>query len=309
MDDVRDALTRKIKVLNETIWERRVPDPLIQEWLDNFRRSGADIGKERLHALYLLSNIMYFGSMQMRELLKALFRDLYRYPIIESIRRQHGDTTDQTLISRAFSEELQKTLFLGVGNPSESGCHLLYYFRQENALPKTQFIHAHEIFCREVGTGEFTLRFPDVKRYVFIDDFCGSGKQGTQYSRDTVAALKQLDANTVVAYYVLFATSDGIRRVQSETGFDDVDCIYELDDTFKCFHRDARYFAHPPSGIEKGFAEAMCRTYGSALLPDNPLGYDDCQLLVAFHHNTPDNTLPIIWYDEPDTVTWTAHFS
>jgi hypothetical protein len=251
---------------------------------------------------------MYFGSMQMRELLKALFRDLYRYPIIASIRMQHGDTTDQTLINRVFSEELQKTLFLGVGNPSESGCHLLYYFRQENGLPKTQFIHTHEVFRREVGTGKFSLRFPDVKRYVFIDDFCGSGEQGTQYSRDVVSDLKRLDASVVVAYYVLFATSDGIGRVRSETSFDDVECIYELDDTFKCFHRDARYFADPPGGIEKTFAESMARTYGSALVPDHPLGYDDCQLLIGFHHNTPDNTLPIIWYDEPEGAPWTAIF-
>ena len=28
------------------------------------------------------------------------------------------------------------------------------------------------------------------------------------------------------------------------------------------------------------------------------LGYRDSQLLIGFQHNTPDNTLPIIWYDE-----------
>ena len=308
MDDVQDSLTSKIKVLNEKIWENRVPEPLIREWLDNFRRSGAETAKERLHALFMLSNMMYFGSKQMRELLRALYRDLYRYPIIESIRRQHGDTTDEKLIGQAFSDELQRTLFLGVGNPSESGCHLLYYFRQENGLSKAQFIHTHQIFHRDTNTGLLILRHPDVKRYVFIDDFCGTGKQGTEYSRDVVSDLKKLDATVVVAYYVLFATSDGIGRVQAEKRFDEVACIYELDSTFKCFDRDARYFADPPAGIEKAFAEGMSREYGLGLVPSHPLGYENCQLLIAFHHNTPDNTLPIIWYDEPSGAPWTPVF-
>jgi len=308
MDDVRDALTRKIKVLNEAIWEHRIPEPLIQAWLDNFRRQGDESVKERLHALFLLSNIMYFGSRQMRELLKALYRDLYRYPVVQSIRKEHDDTLDQTLIGNFFHDELLKTRFLGVGNPSESGCHLLYYFRQENSLPKTQFIHTHEIFHRDTETGLVTLRSPDVKRYVFIDDFCGSGNQATKYSRDIVLEVKRLHANVVLAYYVLFATSDGIQRVRSETAFDEVACIYELDSSFRCFHREARYFASPPIGIDKSYAEAMSRCYGLTLVPTDPLGYDDCQLLIAFHHNTPDNTLPIIWYDEPDGEPWTPVF-
>jgi len=33
------------------------------------------------------------------------------------------------------------------------------------------------------------------------------------------------------------------------------------------------------------------------------LGWGDCQLLLGFYHNTPDNTLPVIWYDE-DEINW-----
>ena len=212
------------------------------------------------------------------------------------------------MIGQAFSDELQKTRFLGVGNPSESGCHLLYYFRQENCLPKTQFIHTHEIFHRDANTNLPILRHPDVRRYIFIDDFCGTGKQGTQYSRDVVSEIKRLDATAVVAYYVLFATTDGIGKVRDEAGFNEVACIYELDSTFKCFDERARYFADHPADIEKAFAEGMSREYGLGLVRSHPLGYEDCQLLIAFHHNTPDNTLPIIWYDEPSGAPWTPVF-
>ena len=56
------------------------------------------------------------------------------------------------------------------------------------------------------------------------------------------------------------------------------------------------------------FAEQMCRFYGSSLVPGDPFGYDNGQLLIGFHHNTPDNTLPIFWYDEPGGTSWTPIF-
>ena len=40
----------------------------------------------------------------------------------------------------------------------------------------------------------------------------------------------------------------------------------------------------------------MCEDYGKHLVPEDPLGYFDSQLLVAFQDHTPDNTLPILWY-------------
>ncbi|KKK69024.1 hypothetical protein LCGC14_2938190, partial [marine sediment metagenome] len=161
MNNTEDALLQKIKVLNETIWESRVREPLVMEWLNNFTGNGPATTDERLHALFLLSNVVYFGNTQMRELMKALYRDLYQYPIFESIRKNNGDTTNHNQITQAFAKELHRTQFLGVGNPSESGCHLLYYFRQENRLAKTHFIHTHQLFQRDSGTGSNSIRSPE----------------------------------------------------------------------------------------------------------------------------------------------------
>ncbi len=309
MESLRESLIYKIKTLNETVWERRATEPAIEEWLANFADSHPPDLNEREHALFLLSNFMYFGSRQIRELLKALFRDIYRYPIVETIRRSNGDTIDSQIIDPLFKAELARTRFLGVGNPAESGCHLLYYFRQENGLPKTQFIHTHEIFSRVPGRPQRQLRDATVKRYIFLDDFCGSGKQGTEYSRDIVEEIKQLNPDAFVAYYVLFATTQGISKIKNETAFDAAKAIYELDSTFKCFSTDSRYFRAPPSGVDRGFCEGMCRKYGATMVgAPHVLGFDDSQLLIGFHHNTPDNTLPIIWFNEPSGVPWKPMF-
>ncbi len=300
-----DELTAKIKVLNERIWEDRARLPVIDAWLSNFTGQIATEGIERLHALHILAHFMYFGSRETRALLRSLYREAYRYPIIERIRKANSDSLDRALISARFAMELRETRFLGIGNPAESGTHLLYYFRQENGLPKDLFINPHEIFSR-TATGTI-LRAPTVRHYVFIDDMCGSGHQAQEYSKEIIAELKRLAPTAHAAYYVLFATSHALATIRANTLFDDVNCVFDLDPSFQCFGGTSRYFSTTDHEISKDTAREMSLHYGHKLCPDHPLGYADCQLLLGFHHNTPDNTLPIIWFDEPG-AQWHAMF-
>jgi hypothetical protein len=90
--------------------------------------------------LYLLSNFLYFGLFEIRHLLRVLFQDLCRRPLLTEIRRSRSDAVDLDQIDDSFDQALDRIRFLGIGNPSESGVHLLYYFRQENSLPSELFI-------------------------------------------------------------------------------------------------------------------------------------------------------------------------
>ena len=324
-----DELLAKIKELSETVWDHKASEPQVNNWLKNFLGpANGTVDERRLHALYLLSQFIYFGSRQMREMMRVIYRDLYRRPIIEAIRKGNADTTDQEFINQKFQAMLERTLFLGVGNSSESGCHLLYYFRQENRLPKTCFIHTHQIFRRQRLTkphvirlllslffgqqdpyaGTVALGHPNVRRYVFIDDFCGSGHQGVAYSRNVVEDIKSIDPSAHISYFVLFGTQDGISVVRQDTEFDVVECVFELDNTFCCFSQSSRYFPSPYQNITAAFAKEMCSIYGKRLLPQWPLGHGDCQLLLGFQHNTPDNTLPIFWSDRTGSDRWRAIF-
>lgn len=308
MSDPKEKLFEKIKVLNETIWEMQVDRSKIEDWLDNFKQDVHGSLSERIHALHLLSQFMYYGSKEMRELLKALYRDLYKYPIVETIRKSKKDTTDTDMISIAFAKELKRTRFLGVGNPSESGSHLLYYFRQENALSKKLFIHSHEILKRSDSDHSPSIRFPSVTKYIFIDDFCGSGSQVKGYLDEFLIELKSIRNDIYLGYYVLFSTKKGLDKIRKETEFDEVKSIFELDSTYNCFGSKSRYYLNIDENIDKLFAKAMCCNYGKQLLPSYPLGFKNGQLLIGFHHNTPDNTLPIIWYDEQKHITWNPIF-
>lgn len=312
-----DSLEEKIKILNETTWERRAGRPQIDDWLKNFSE------EEHIQVLFLLSRFMYFGSVQMRTLLQSLYRDLYKYKVVEKIRIENGNTRDLDLINRKLLIAENKTRFLGIGNPSESGPHLLYFFRQENRISKDLFINAHEIFKRD-GNGT-SLAFPEVDHYVFIDDFCGSGSQASEYSKTILRQLKDLNKNVETSYLMLFGTQKGKSVVERKTLFDNVESVYELDESFKCFNAESRVFKHKPDLISQDECNNISSKHGQQLMtsilkragcPDEQIdfnsnfhrhGFGDGQLLIGFHHNTPDNCLPIFWYDEND-VAWTPIF-
>jgi hypothetical protein len=297
----------KIKVLNERLWEDRVPKPVIDLWMDNFAAEAGD-PSERAHALWLLSQFIYFGDREVRTLLRALYRDHYRYPIIEEIRRSNSDTTDAVAIDTAFQQELASTKFLGIGNPAESGTHLLYYFRQVNRLGKERFDSLADLFNDSVASPTVGLRDPALRRFVFIDDFCGSAQQATQYSTTVLGLLRDIAARAgvtfTISYLVLVATEEGLNLVRANTDFDRVEAVFELDDSYKSVSPGSKHFATAPPEIEVAFARTMAEAYGRSLWPANPLGWRGGELLLGFHHNIPDNVLPIIWFDENE-ASWT----
>ena len=120
---------------------------------------------------------------------------------------------------------------------------------------------------------------------------------------------------------MLFGTSEGIKKVGDETLFDEVEAVFELDKSFECFSEESRYFTKCPVNIYKNECEQLSKKYGFNLMRSiwslegvvepaletyserDKLGYKDGQLLIGFNHNTPDNTLPIFWYDEND-INW-----
>lgn len=305
-----DALRKRILVLNERAWDGRLEWPSVQRWLNNFDgSSGLDVATERLHALYLLSQMMYFGSREIRVLLRSLYTSLVLIPIIQHVRERIGGSRDEALIQREVYACLSKTRFLGVGNPSESGVHLLYYFRQENGLPKNLFLDAASIFSRATvdGKSEVVLRDASVERYIFLDDLCGSGETAEKYSDDLLPRILTAAGNVELHYYSIFATSTGLKRVRERSLFGErCGTVFELDETYKCISDGSRYLTVMPKSIDKQILIRLNLHYGNMVCPGHPTGFEDGQLLLAFNHNTPDNTLPIIWRDQENgsPVAW-----
>lgn len=310
-----DSLRRRITVLNSALWEDRVSWPLVERWLENFDgRSGHEADVERLHALYVLAQFLYYGSTEIRVLLRAQYRDLFLIPLIQDVRKTEGNTRDLAVIRARLSEELNRTRFLGVGNPSESGVHLLYFFRQENGLSKSSFLDNAEITERHVdaaGVVSRGLQDTSIRRYIFLDDVCGSGDTALKYSKNILQDIRAIDPDIEFSYFSIFGTATGMSNVRANTLFNPQSAaLIELDASYRCLSNDSRYLRVVPEHISEAIVREVALHYGALLAPGHAGGFEDSQMLFGFHHNTPDNTLPIIWREVSNgsPVPWTPIF-
>lgn len=290
-----DVLEQKIKALHKVAWRDKweAKSDQYRKWLENFKE-----GEEQLNAMFLLSKFMYFGNDTIRELMVRVYQDLYKRPIISEIRKKNNNTTDTALINSLFESIQEKTRFLCVGNPSESSAHLLYFFRQENLLKRDLFISPHELFVhiKEGGMIHAEIVTKGIERIVLLDDFCGSGKQAKSFNDEFVQFLKEEAPQIHVSYFALFAIEKGLSSVEN-LSFDKVKAIFTLDSSYKCFSENSRFFVDEEDEF-KANCKQMCMKYGRKLCSSMPLGYRSCQMLLGFHHNTPNNTLPIFYIEK-----------
>ena len=286
-----DSLDEKIRILHETAWRDKWQNQGDQFhlWLDNFKE------EEKIHAMFLLSKFMYFDNETIRELMQRVYEDLYRRPIIFEIRRGKFLTKDEGVIEEEFKKRLERTRFLSIGNPSESSAHLLYFFRQENRLERNLFINAHQLYTH-TAEGDLLIAktvVEGIDRIVVLDDFCGSGSQATAFDEEFVVNLKKDKPEIKIDYFSLFAIEKGLNKIR-DLHYNRAEAVYVLDDTYKCFSKDSRFFSTKEIEIKKN-CKSICNKYGRKLESRFPFGYKNGQMLLGFHHNTPNNSLPIFW--------------
>jgi hypothetical protein len=295
-----DELLRTIRVLDTRIWQQNLTTGQLDEWMAGFDGAVESQETERHLALALLSRFTFFGVDEVRVLLRSLFEDVFRHRLAQDFRRANNDTTEATRISRHVTRQVKRTIFVGAGNPAESGAHILYYFRQVNELPLSNFAAIEGLLN---ATKRELAKFD---RIVLLDDICGSGKSAKRFGSSFVGPLQERRSDNGLPpmealYLTLCGTEKGLKKARGCGHYDDVHAALMIDESHRAFSAESRYF---PSGdgvptittltIER--AESVMRVYGKRLLSRHPLGFDEGQLLLGFGHNIPNNTLPIFWF-------------
>lgn len=224
-----------------------------------------------------MSNIIirWFDNFKRSEYLLGLL-------ILHNIKYFSEHDVDELLdkmsneLKRLFYNNFSDVNFFGLGDySSDSGEQFLYRLRQRLGISPKYFPKSYSQLS------------PKIKAVVFIDDIIGSGKQATDFYNQKLINLK-VDKY----YFSLLAFEDGKNNIKKETGFKDVFTIIPLSESDKAFSESSEIFREKEQRTQiKEFAQQ----YGEKLYPQGPLGYDNCQALIAFSHNTPNNTLPIIW--------------
>jgi tetratricopeptide (TPR) repeat protein len=220
--------------------------------------------------------LKWFKNFEPKEYSSAL-------EILEAVQYKQQHEIDLLLkkltneIKDVFSSELKNVLFFPLGNSSaSSGSMYLYSLLKRLQLSESGF------------------KQDDFKNYlnkniniVFIDDIIGSGNQATRFYENNLK-----NAKARLFYISLYAFNDGIENIRENTNFDLVFSGEYLTNQLSAFGEESFVFK------EKSKRERLkkfCLKYGEKLFPKHPLGYNNTQSLIVFPHNTPNNTLPIIW--------------
>lgn len=179
-------------------------------------------------------------------------------------------------IQAIFGEELKEVLFFPLGSSSaSSGSMYLYQYRKELRLNEDNF--------KQDGFEKYLNKNVNI---VFFDDIIGSGNQATRFFNKNLK-----DKFAKCYYFSLLGLQEGISYIKSNAKFEAVVSGEILTDEEMAFSENSYVFTEK----ERDIIKPICEKYGSLLFKKHPLGYDNTQALIVFPHNTPNNTLPIIW--------------
>jgi hypothetical protein len=269
-----------VRFANEALAKRLYREFLpssVEHWIGQFEPPA------RPAILKLYSALRYYSNEETREQLTSLLRTLPRNIVRHAV-------------------------FVGLGRHlAKSGTHLLYFVK-----------HAYRELCSGVPSEEVMLRFQPIHSLeaavrrgqlradalILVDDFFGTGRQATaDLSRLSVVSSQLW---TRRKYYIAVT---GFKRGMSTIieSFPEMKgriltAAPVLTDGDRAFAWPSRIFS---SLKELRETQRICASVGEALLRGQvrslaqrkrqALGWDDDQALIAFGHNTPNNTLPIFW--------------
>lgn len=142
------------------------------------------------------------------------------------------------------------------------------------------------------------LHTPDLKMIIFVDDFCGSGQQFSDFA--VFVSLEQLMAanpNCRFIYLTVAAHEDGIDHVHKK--YPRVEFIAgEILGAGHHFFEGENLRNFKVDGLVERLRadyDRIAREVGFGLGKVPALGFEEQALCYAFDHGTPNNTLPIFW--------------
>ena len=273
-----------IKRMNNIAWDGVLSMSRVNLWLDNFTGEFlSDAQAEKNLALNILRYYTYYSENEIKHLCRVIFEFYIHTKITE-----YNTDKQYVLLSdvQKEAEAIKHTRFVSLGNPSESGSLILYWFRDANALPKGMF--------------QVDDSIPD--NLVVLDDVSISGTQAVNYLKKT-AHIKGRKL-----YFLCFmCTEDAEKSIKKQypeitiisasklydfcMAFSDNSIFFSADnDDIRIITKEM--FEHYGKKVVKGYP-----TQNNAYMEDFPLGYGNAQQMFSFFYNTPNNTLPLIWIE------------
>jgi len=168
-----------------------------------------------------------------------------------------------------------RILFIPVGRPYEGSSVIARALRDE-IRNERRIKHMSDLEKLDPGTFD---------ALVFLEDFSGTGNTLRAWWDNVEPLVLPRNVPFAIALLVL-----NYRAREIVEQFINILCVDELDESYNVISTHSQRFTE----TEKQRIIHYCRLTGC----DNKylLGYGNCGLLVAFKHQCPNNSLPILWH-------------
>jgi len=304
-------------------------------WLNQFE----ELSERKTAYEFIKNHLIFISNEQMAYLVNIAFNDKINPIII--IKTANELNIKEHLVakiinSKEYQSNLRKSLFIGLSDGSR-----IDYLRRSSNINNEQVSTTHEISHEKVKDmlSELEIALGEKCKFhtVFlVDDFSASGKSYFRpeekkgklwkfldkvFSAKDNPTIDQKDWESLVdseniRIHVLFyiATQSAVDTIQSNidewkntkniTNEIKVYAIQIIDNSIKFNVESKVEFVEL---AKKYFDDKIINRHYSLGKHDNPhLGFNECGLPLILNHNTPNNSLPILWL--PDDMKYKGLF-
>lgn len=271
-------------LISRGLWE--IPTARFDGWLNQF------IGpEEEFFAACLLDHLIFRTSSQFEAGLRALFRSNLQGKIFS------GCSDDELMLKLAGRDEAHLRVvpvICETDPPTKSGPLVL------RRLQRIMQIR-HKWICWPWQAAA-KIRNREIDTVIFVDDFLGSGKQFETFFNQW--GFDQLLDNAKYYYAPVIAHEIGLEHLKNVLPSVQVIYAEQLDKSHDFFSEDVwnRLGQGTISATEaKEWYLEFAKVKGLCPRSTGAFGTGNLSLAFGFSHATPNNSLPIFWYDNEST--------
>lgn len=292
------------------------------KWLNSFTK----IEERRIAYAFLMNRVIFFSNNQILHLVNSAFNQVIQPVLINKASIEikiDKNYITQIISSQEYKKCLRRSLFIGLSDGAK-----IDHLRRNSGLNNEQVIPTYEVSKAKVEdmmdelkeTGE-DENFDTV---FLVDDFTASGtsyfrKEDGSWKGKIYKTLKSffndkqplntlINNNKELEIHLIFyiATEEAINRIYLM--FEEAKSSGEFGQlTFKIhtLQKIESVIKNEILDFEKEFIELskkyidstiIDRHFKKAAYREFYLGYNECCLPIILGHNTPNNTLPLLWW-------------
>ncbi|WP_434591792.1 hypothetical protein J3Q09_21795 [Pseudomonas sp. R4-83] len=278
------VITDSRNLISRGLWE--IPTARFDRWVNQF------VGpEEEFFAACLLDHLIFRTSSQFEAGLRALFRSNLQGKIFA------GNSDEELMLKLAGRVESKLRVVPVIGEddpPTKSGPLVL------RRLQRIMHIR-HKWLCWPWQAAK-KIQNSEINTVIFVDDFLGSGQQFENFFNQW--GFSQLLNDTNYYYASVVAHNSGLDHITKTFPYVQVISAEQLDISHNFFSDDV-WHRLGQGAITATEAKAWYLLFAKekGLIPRSigAFGTGELSLAFGFSHSTPNNSLPIFWYENEST--------